>query len=166
MRRFDAGPLDPRTFDNIGVGFPARANLRPRRERIRRRRRCAMASRSAWYHPRRSRDGSAHSGSLQFAARGGETCGRGAQGFEGLIKAIPPAPINANFGIGVRRGIMCAHREGAYKRFAPRTPLSQSEHAQDRCILLPLYAQMTVGEQHRVASVLAKACASQQRRVA
>src|SRR5438105_8775584 len=65
-------------------------------------------------------------------------------------------------GIGVRRGIMCAHREGAYRAFPKRVPLPHSEQAHDRCILLPLYPQMTLGEQHRVASALAKACALQQ----
>src|SRR5947207_10401032 len=64
-------------------------------------------------------------------------------------------------GVSTRRGIMCSHREEAYKRFPPRDPLPHSEHAQDRCILLPLYPQMKLNEQQRVASALGKACASQ-----
>jgi dTDP-4-amino-4,6-dideoxygalactose transaminase len=78
-------------------------------------------------------------------------------------------------GIATRRGIMCAHREPAYPRgswscgtgpemcdCAPGTcaRLSQSEQAQDHAIILPLYHQMTDGEQIAVAKALHEACAA------
>jgi len=76
-------------------------------------------------------------------------------------------------GIATRRGIMCAHREPAYVRepwscsegpgpcgCAPGScrRLRQSEVAQDRAILLPLYHQMSVTDQERVAAALRAAC--------
>ncbi|MEH2197170.1 DegT/DnrJ/EryC1/StrS family aminotransferase [Nostoc sp.] len=74
-------------------------------------------------------------------------------------------------GIATRRGIMCAHREGAYQREAwscgiePKAKaceceigkcdrLSESEQAQDRTVLLPLFHQMTQQEQDYVVKVL------------
>jgi dTDP-4-amino-4,6-dideoxygalactose transaminase len=56
-------------------------------------------------------------------------------------------------GISTRRGIMCVHREPPY-RDGPHSSLTQSERAQDRCILLPLYAQMTDAEQESVVDAL------------
>jgi perosamine synthetase len=53
-------------------------------------------------------------------------------------------------GIATRRGIMCSHREAPYRDERPRHDLRQSELAQDQCILLPLYAQMSEGDQARV----------------
>jgi dTDP-4-amino-4,6-dideoxygalactose transaminase len=68
-------------------------------------------------------------------------------------------------GIPTRRGVMCAHREPAYA--GPSTPLRagadwscpagglpESERAQDRMLLLPLYPQMTDEEQDRVVEAL------------
>ena len=69
-------------------------------------------------------------------------------------------------GIGTRRGIMCSHREEAYRELNLPHSLPHSEAAQDRRILLPLYAQMTVTEQERVAASLGSACRSDERRVA
>ncbi len=69
-------------------------------------------------------------------------------------------------GIGTRRGIMCSHREEAYRELDLPHSLPHSEAAQDRRILLPLYAQMTVTEQARVAASLGSACRSDERRVA
>ncbi len=63
-------------------------------------------------------------------------------------------------GIATRRGIMCSHREPAYGASAPRHPLPHSEAAQDRCIILPLYPQMTAEEQARVAVALREACSA------
>ena len=60
-------------------------------------------------------------------------------------------------GISTRRGIMCAHREAPYIEM-DHSPLPQSEAAQDRCILLPLYPQMTDAEQHKVASAVREVC--------
>ncbi len=61
-------------------------------------------------------------------------------------------------GISTRRGIMCSHREVAYKAFERRHPLRQSELAQDRCVLLPLYSGLTAEEQHHVSTALLQAC--------
>ena len=61
-------------------------------------------------------------------------------------------------GIGTRRGIMCSHREPAYSALPERHSLQHSETAQDRCVLLPLFAQMTEAEQLEVAGSLRKAC--------
>lgn len=57
-------------------------------------------------------------------------------------------------GIATRRGIMCSHREAPYAGEARHQDLHQSELAQDRAILLPLYAQMSEQEQFRVADAL------------
>lgn len=57
-------------------------------------------------------------------------------------------------GISTRRGIMCSHREKAHADVPLRHALAQSEHAQDRCILLPLFPQMTEQEQQQVVSAL------------
>jgi perosamine synthetase len=46
-------------------------------------------------------------------------------------------------GIATRRGIMCSHREAPYAREKQHHDLRRSEHAQDHCILLPIYTQMT-----------------------
>lgn len=59
-------------------------------------------------------------------------------------------------GIATRRGIMCAHREPAYEKQPWRAigPLSNSESAQERSILLPLYVQMAQAGQERIAQAL------------
>lgn len=57
-------------------------------------------------------------------------------------------------GIATRRGIMCSHREPCYAGHARRHDLRQSELAQDHCILLPIYAQMTEDEQSQVVDAL------------
>lgn len=57
-------------------------------------------------------------------------------------------------GISTRRGIMCAHREAAYAGHQPAYDLRQSELAQDHCILLPLYTQMTEDDQVQVADAV------------
>lgn len=56
--------------------------------------------------------------------------------------------------IATRRGIMCSHREPAYRDVPSPLPLPHSETAQDRCIVLPLYPQMTTSEQEQVATAL------------
>lgn len=56
--------------------------------------------------------------------------------------------------IATRRGIMCSHREPAYRDVPLPLPLPHSETAQDRCIVLPLYPQMTTSEQEQVATAL------------
>jgi dTDP-4-amino-4,6-dideoxygalactose transaminase len=76
-------------------------------------------------------------------------------------------------GIATRRGVMCSHREQAYAKAdwtcgsgpgacgcgpAGCARLRQSELAQDRTIILPLYHQMTEDEQGAVATALKEAC--------
>jgi perosamine synthetase len=59
-------------------------------------------------------------------------------------------------GIATRRGIMCAHREPAYRSQSWRSagPLSESQLAQEECILLPLFHLLTREEQEVIASNL------------
>jgi perosamine synthetase len=59
--------------------------------------------------------------------------------------------------IATRRGIMCSHRELAYRDVLLRRALPHSEASQDHCIVLPLYPQMTDAEQCRVVSTLREA---------
>lgn len=61
-------------------------------------------------------------------------------------------------GVASRRGVMCAHLEGAYADH-PAGPLPHSEAAHRRCILLPLFPQMTGEDQDQVVSALATALA-------
>jgi perosamine synthetase len=60
-------------------------------------------------------------------------------------------------GVASRRGIMCAHREVPYRREAPLR-LPESERAQDRNIILPLFVQLTDEDQDRVCESLRNAC--------
>jgi perosamine synthetase len=62
-------------------------------------------------------------------------------------------------GIATRRGVMCAHREPAYppgtwRAAAPGGALPRSEEAQDRCLILPLFHEMTDEQQHAVTTAL------------
>jgi perosamine synthetase len=57
-------------------------------------------------------------------------------------------------GIHTRRGVMCAHREPAYRDLPVRHPLPVSEYLQDRSIILPLYPEMSDGEQDLVLAAL------------
>jgi perosamine synthetase len=61
-------------------------------------------------------------------------------------------------GVSTRRGIMCCHREPPYAGLSLRSPLPRSELAQDHSIVLPLYPQMTDGEQKTVATALSRSC--------
>jgi len=78
-----------------------------------------------------------------------------------------------DLGIASRRGVMCAHREPAYAPStwtcrpagrdcdcAPGTchRLRESEKAQDRGVILPLYHQMTEADQDRVIAALREIC--------
>ena len=75
-------------------------------------------------------------------------------------------------GIATRRGVMCAHRESAYPPEAWRCSagkskcdcrdqgfscLCQSEAAQDKCIILPLYPLLSQDDQETVAQAVTKA---------
>lgn len=70
-------------------------------------------------------------------------------------KAVMQSMLDA--GIATRRGIMCIHREASYAE-AAQTALPRSEAAQDHCIILPLYPQMTHAEQDLVAVTLKQSC--------
>jgi dTDP-4-amino-4,6-dideoxygalactose transaminase len=60
-------------------------------------------------------------------------------------------------GVSTRRGIMCSHREDGYKN---GWDLPNSEFAQDRRIILPMYHVMTDEEQITVAETLKRVCAA------
>lgn len=75
--------------------------------------------------------------------------------------------------VSSRRGVMCAHREGAYPRGTWTCKsescdceenscdrLSQSEQAQDQVIMLPLFPEMTFADQDKVVTALRKALES------
>jgi perosamine synthetase len=57
-------------------------------------------------------------------------------------------------GIHTRRGVMCAHREPAYRDVTLRHPLPVSEYLQDHSIILPSYPDMTDAEQDQVITAL------------
>ena len=76
-------------------------------------------------------------------------------------------------GVATRRGIMCSHREPAYRKQPWRcrasacdrdcppgscVRLRRSEEAQDQSIILPLFQQMTEEEQREVVRALREGC--------
>ena len=63
-------------------------------------------------------------------------------------------------GIASKRGIMCAHRTPAYDEapWSAGGSLRESERAEDRCLILPLYPGMSDDDQDRVAAALRDAC--------
>lgn len=75
-----------------------------------------------------------------------------------------------DMGVATRRGIMCAHREPAYRDVAwgcsrarececlvgSCASLRHSEEAQDQCLAIPLFASLTEPEQDRVIEALKK----------
>jgi dTDP-4-amino-4,6-dideoxygalactose transaminase len=63
-------------------------------------------------------------------------------------------------GVSTRRGIMCAHREGAYADCPKPHPLPHSENAQDRTVAIPLFPQMTEEDQDYVVRCLRDALKS------
>jgi len=65
-------------------------------------------------------------------------------------------------GIATRRGVMCAHLEGAYSTsLASLDPyLKESELARNRAIILPLFHQLTERQQDRVVASLNKCCSA------
>ena len=67
-------------------------------------------------------------------------------------------------GIATRRGIMCSHREDVYRDDELVASLRESELAQDCCILLPLFPQMTADDQQHVADILIRICRSRGQR--
>lgn len=64
-----------------------------------------------------------------------------------------------NDGVATRRGVMNAHTEDAYPEGTWRTPgsLAESERAQRDTLVLPLFHQMTLGEQDHVVAALDRA---------
>ena len=64
-------------------------------------------------------------------------------------------------GIATRRGVMCSHREPAYRRepwrAAPNDPLITSERITADGLILPLYVDMTDEDQSRVVDSLRRA---------
>jgi perosamine synthetase len=62
-------------------------------------------------------------------------------------------------GIATRRGIMCAHREPAYRGFPLPHELRESEKAQDECILIPIYHSLDDSEQLRVVEAIGRSLA-------
>lgn len=72
-------------------------------------------------------------------------------------------------GISSRRGIMCVHREPAYskepwtwcgKENGSSPMLTESERAQDQCIILPMFHEMSTTEQQHVVDSLEHAIKS------
>ncbi len=64
-------------------------------------------------------------------------------------------------GVSTRRGVMCSHREQPYLNGRKPVSLPQSEAAQDHCIVLPLFPQLSAADQEHIAALLAKACSRQ-----
>lgn len=62
-------------------------------------------------------------------------------------------------GVDSRRGVMCAHREGAYRDLPLRFPLPVSEYLQDHAIILPLFPDLTEAEQERVITAVTEVLA-------
>jgi perosamine synthetase len=72
-------------------------------------------------------------------------------------KAVMQALLDS--GIPTRRGIMCSHREPPYEHTRIGVPLVESEQAQDRGLILPLFSGMTRADQEWVGAGLEAACA-------
>lgn len=64
-------------------------------------------------------------------------------------------------GVATRRGIMCAHREDAYRDVPLPAPLPHSEMEQDKRIILPLYGQMSDDDVRTVVRALKAATKDQ-----
>lgn len=70
-------------------------------------------------------------------------------------RTVMQAMLDAD--VATRRGIMCAHLEGAYADSPLRQPLPESEAAHHHCILLPLFPGLADAEQDQVVDALARA---------
>jgi len=64
-------------------------------------------------------------------------------------------------GISSRRGVMCAHREPAFRGTPQAHSLEVSEHLQDHSIMLPIHTYMDEGDVDRVVRALAEAVATE-----
>ncbi|MFB9074620.1 DegT/DnrJ/EryC1/StrS family aminotransferase [Citricoccus parietis] len=85
------------------------------------------------------------------------------------IEVLPDFPLNreellewlAADGISARRGIMAAHRQGAYAGHSGRvSPLPMTERLTDNTLILPVFHSMTEEEHRRVTSSLRAAAES------
>lgn len=80
------------------------------------------------------------------------------------IYLLPSAQISRNElmqklldeGIASRRGVMCSHRETAYKEECKFLQLSFSEDLQDNSIVIPLYIPMEIADVDKVVTFLKK----------
>ncbi len=72
-------------------------------------------------------------------------------------KAVMQAMLDA--GVATRRGIMCAHKEPAYAGASGGASLTESEKAQEHCIVLPLFPAISESDIEQVADALKAACA-------
>jgi GNAT superfamily N-acetyltransferase len=72
-----------------------------------------------------------------------------------LVERVAATLLDA--GISTRRGIMCAHLEPAHSDLPQRRALPQSERAQARRVLLPLFPGMTSEQQVQVVTALRQA---------
>lgn len=79
------------------------------------------------------------------------------------VEVLPDFPLNreellewlATDGISARRGIMAAHRQGAYAGHSGRVhPLPMTERLTDNTLILPIFHTMTEGEHRRVTDSL------------
>ena len=113
------------------------------------------------------RELAAHYGELLAEIPGSELPARTRLGAQQLAELLRPAaggrgsaPVMQAMldAASTRRGIMCSHREPAYRNLCLAHALSKSEQAQDRSVLLPLYPGMTPQERGRVARELRSAC--------
>ncbi len=88
-----------------------------------------------------------------------------------LPKEVNPKRVMQSMldaGIATRRGVMCAHRQPAYRTELWRcegrgAPLAQSEAATAETVILPLYIGMTEDDQRRVVGALATALDNESR---
>jgi dTDP-4-amino-4,6-dideoxygalactose transaminase len=80
------------------------------------------------------------------------------------VRLLPQAPVSRNDlmqrlldrGIATRRGIMLSHLEAPYAGDWGQGDLPRSEEASENSVLLPLYPQMSEGEQDRVLTALSE----------
>ena len=61
-------------------------------------------------------------------------------------------------GIAGKPGVMAAHREPAYRNRCAGLQLPRTEQASDRSLLLPLYPDLTTGEQDAIIEALNTTC--------
>lgn len=125
-----------------------REQLKRLPEILRRRRELAAAYRTALSETGLSLPAEpcwARSNWQSFCVRLPEECGQ---------KEVMQALLD--LGVASRRGIMCTHREPAYRKQPWRAAgdLAESEKAQDQSLILPLYPRMSAADQQQVSEAL------------